>query len=77
MVRTMDTNRMCEAAGCGSEMTELVPDPYNRGESVTLLTAAPIIRVCDEHVRIIGDLYAAGGGAGPDPAEPEGSADRH
>ena len=60
----MDTNRMCEAAGCGSEMTELVPDPYNRGESVTLLTAAPIIRVCDEHVRIIGDLYAAGGGGG-------------
>lgn len=58
MVRTMDTNIMCEAAGCGSEMTELVPDPYDRGESVAILAAAPIVRVCDEHARIIGNLYA-------------------
>ena len=54
----MDTNTRCEAAGCGNEMTELVPNPYNRGDSVSLLAAAPIIRVCDEHARTIGDLYA-------------------
>lgn len=54
----MDTNTRCEATGCGNEMTELVPNPYNRGESVSLLASASIIRVCDEHARIIGDLYA-------------------
>ena len=54
----MDTNTMCEAAGCGSEMTELAADPYGRGDSVAPLAAAPIVRMCDEHARVIGDLYA-------------------
>lgn len=39
-------------------MTDLVPDPFERSESVSLLAKAPIIRVCDEHARIIGNLYA-------------------
>ena len=54
----MDANTRCEAAGCGDEMTDLVPDPFERSESVSLLAKAPMIRVCDEHARIIGNLYA-------------------
>ncbi|MEX5272193.1 hypothetical protein [Kocuria sabuli] len=54
----MDVDTMCEAAGCGGEMTELVPDPYGRGASVANLAMAPFVRVCDEHARIMGDLYA-------------------
>lgn len=54
----VDANTRCEAAGCGDEMTELVPNPSDRSESVSLPAKAPIIRVCDEHARIIGNLYA-------------------
>lgn len=59
IVKIMDTNNMCQAAGCGSEMTELVPDSYGRGESLALLAAAPIVRFCEKHAKIMADIYAA------------------
>lgn len=53
----MDVTTLCEVAGCGGELAEPVTDSYGRGVSVAKLAMEPIVRVCDEHTRMMDDLY--------------------